>query len=58
MIQLDHWQTGFLICLALAFFALWFFKLRQKRPDGREDILSWLCGLGGIARIFVGSSPS
>ena len=54
VIQLDYWHTGFLICLALTFFALWFFKLRQNRPDGREDILSWLRALGGIAGIFVG----
>jgi hypothetical protein len=28
--------------------------MREKRPDEREDIRSWLRGLAGIAGIFAG----
>jgi hypothetical protein len=54
MIELDKWQTGFLAYLAAVFLTLWFFNVRQKRPDGREDFRQWTRGLGGIAVIFAG----
>jgi hypothetical protein len=43
-----------LIYLALVFFVLWFFRMRQKRPDGREDIRGRLRALAGMIGIFAG----
>jgi hypothetical protein len=54
MIELNKWQIGYLICLASVLFVLWFFQMRQKRPDGREDIRGWLRALAGMIGIFAG----